>query len=270
MSDFLEQMAEASRERADAIDPAVADGPFEHRVVPLRPGTFDVIAEIKGRSPAEGDLGGETIDHVGRARRYAAGGAAAISVLTEPSRFAGSLAHLEAVAGAVPGTPVMRKDFLVSPLQVHEARMAGASGVLLIVAMLDDDALDDMLDTARGHRMFVLLEAFDEPDLERIGRLLEEAQHRDAATGGRLLVGVNTRNLRTLEVDGDRLAALAPLLPLSATCVAESGLQDADAALAAARAGYRMALVGTALMKSADPTLLIRAMRSAGASGLAA
>jgi indole-3-glycerol phosphate synthase len=192
-----------------------------------------------------------------RARAYADGGAAAISVLTEPSRFDGELAHLEEVVAAVPGTPVMRKDFLVEPVQVLEARAAGASGVLLITTMLEDEKLASMMDCAFEHDMFVLLESFDEDDLRRSAKYLD----RD----GQLLIGINTRNLRTLEVDADRLERLAPLLP-DGTCVAESGLRVADDAARVARWGYTMALVGTALMRSEDPTALVRDMRAAGAA----
>ncbi len=269
MSDFLDTMARASAERAASVDPDIGDGPFARPLAPLTFGGFDVIAEIKQRSPAEGELVTAGEDRVERARRYVAGGAAAISVLTEPSRFAGSLEHLEEVADAVPGTPVMRKDFLVEARQVDEARRAGASGVLLIVAMLDDRRLRAMLDAAYGHDLFVLLEAFDENDLSRMSALIESDVDRAMADCGRLLAGINSRNLRTLEVDPGRLEALAPRLP-PAHCVAESGLRTPADAAAAASAGYRLGLVGTALMQSDDPAALIRSMREAGSRALAA
>jgi len=267
MSDFLKDMAKSSAARA-ALVPSFTDADFDKPVVPLSLGTFDVIAEIKQRSPAEGNLligAGYPIhgasDHMPslneRAKAYAAGGAAAISVLTEPSRFDGDLAHLEGVAAAVPDTPVMRKDFLVEPVQVLEARASGASGVLLITTMLDDEVLRTMIDCAWEHGMFVLLESFDEEDLERSARFLDGT--------GQLLIGVNTRNLRTLEVDSERLRNLAPSLP-GATCVAESGLRIAEDAARVAAWGYSMALVGTALMRSDGPTALIRDMREAGAA----
>jgi indole-3-glycerol phosphate synthase len=158
MSDFLQQMAKLSAERAGAVG-RIHAGDLDKPVATLQLGAFDIIAEIKGRSPAEGELAGADLDRVGQARDYARGGAAAISVLTEPSRFDGALAHLEEVAAAVPDTPVMRKDFLVDPVQVSEARKAGASGVLLITAMLSDDKLRAMLDCAFELGMFVLLEA---------------------------------------------------------------------------------------------------------------
>jgi indole-3-glycerol phosphate synthase len=151
----------------------------------------------------------------------------------------------------------MRKDFLVDPVQVLEARRAGASGVLLITTMLNEEKLRAMLDCAWEHGMFVLLESFDEEDLFRSSRFLDGA--------GQLLIGVNTRNLRTLEVDADRLQNLAPALP-DARCVAESGLHSPEDAACVAGWGYSMALVGTALMRSEDPTALVAAMTDAGAA----
>lgn len=269
MSDFLKTMASASAARAAAATTKFSSADFDKPVVPLAPGSFDVIAEIKQRSPAQGELKLQTRSRIEQARLYEQGGAVAISVLTEPSRFDGDLGHLEEVAAAVPGTPVMRKDFLVDPVQIHEARKAGASGVLLIAAMVSDAKLREMLDVAWQHGMFVLLESFDENDLARSSRLLETSPDRERAAAGQLLIGVNTRNLRTLDVDGRRLKALAPLLP-DARCVAESGLESAADAAAVAGDGYTMALVGTALMRSDDPAALIAAMREAGGARAAA
>ena len=267
MSDFLKQMASTSAERAAAA-PALGSADFDRPVVPLELGGFDVIAEIKQRSPAEGELKLAERGRVEQARLYAEGGAAAISVLTEPSRFDGSLEHLSEVVGALPGTPVMRKDFLVEPVQIDEARAAGASGVLLIVAMLDDGKLREMLDCAYRHDFFVLLESFDGKDIARAGALLNDADLERMAAG-QLLFGVNTRNLRTLEVDPQRLRLLVDQLPEAAR-VAESGLHTADDAARVAGYGYSMALVGTALMRSDDPAKLIADMKRAGALGLAA
>ncbi|MGB5332777.1 MAG: indole-3-glycerol-phosphate synthase [Woeseiaceae bacterium] len=269
MSDFLQSMAVSSAERAAAVSSKFSSADFDRPVVSLAPGRFDVIAEIKDRSPAEGALKTKTRSRVEQAKNYAAGGAAAISVLTEPSRFDGSLAHLEEVAAAVPGTPVMRKDFLVEPVQVHEARKAGASGVLLIAALLSDDKLREMLDVAWQHGMFVLLESFDEDDLARCSKLMNNADDVERADSGQLMFGVNTRNLRTLEVDNERLQKLSSLLP-NARCVAESGLRTAEDAAKIAGYGYRLALVGTALMRSDDPAALVAAMREAGSAGVRA
>jgi len=268
MSDFLQQMATLSAERAAAAG-SIRERDLDRPVVPLKLDAFDIIAEIKGRSPAEGALAGADLDRAAQARLYAKGGAAAISVLTEPSRFDGSLEHLEAVAAAVPDTPVMRKDFLVEPVQVLEARKAGASGVLLIAAMLTDAKLRAMLDAAFELGLFVLLEAFDESDLARSAALLENPAEHDRAAAGKLLIGVNTRNLRTLEVDSGRLERLAPLLP-TARCVAESGLKTAADAAAVAGWGYSLALVGSALMRSGDAAGLVAAMRAAGSARVAA
>ncbi len=269
MSDFLQTMAAGSAERAAAAPSHFSSADFDKPLVPLGLGDFDVIAEIKDRSPVEGALRTKTQSRVKQATSYAAGGAAAISVLTEPSRFDGDLAHLEEVVAAVPGTPVMRKDFLVEPVQLHEARKAGASGVLLIAALLSNSKLREMLDVAWQHGMFVLLESFDEDDLARSSKLMENADDCERAESGQLLFGVNTRNLRTLEVDNDRLRKLAALLP-DARCVAESGLRVADDAATVAGYGYRLALVGTALMRSDDPAALVAAMRNAGGARVAA
>jgi len=268
MSDFLQTMAILSADRA-ATAGRFSSADLDKPLVPLRLTDFDVIAEIKDRSPAEGDLATRGSDRGARARKYTAGGAAAISVLTEPSKFSGSLKHLEEVVAAVPDTPVMRKDFLVDPVQILEARKSGASGVLLIVTMLSDGNLRAMLDCAGEHGMFVLLESFDSDDLARVSGLLDYSQYQRRAEGGQLLFGVNTRNLRTLHVDPDRLAKLAATLP-AGHCVAESGLHDANDAANVAELGYRLALVGTALMRSDDPASLIAAMREAGSAGIAA
>ena len=163
----------------------------------------------------------------------------------------------------------MRKDFLVEPVQIIEARAAGASGVLLIATMLDDAKLNDMLDCAFDHQLFVLLEAFDEEDLDRTSTFLERPKYQDLAQSGQLLVGVNTRNLRSLAVDPDRLAQLAARLP-AARCVAESGLLTGQDAASAAELGYHLALVGSALMRSDDPAALVAEMRAAGSARIAA
>ena len=264
MSDFLNTMASLSLERAEAAG-TFTDDDLDKPLVPLQLGGFDIIAELKNRSPAEGELASVSANRVERAQQYVAGGAAAISVLTEPSQFAGSLEHLEEVAAALPETPVMRKDFLVDTIQVQEARSRGASGVLLIAAMRSDHDLRKMLDCAGELGMFVLLECFDTVDLDRAGALLDNSKDAERVLAGQILVGVNTRNLRTLHVDPDRLADLASKLP-AARCVAESGLHTAEDAATAAGLGYRLGLVGTALMRSDAPAVLVAAMREAGSA----
>ena len=266
MSDFLTSMAESSARRAALARDDFSSGELARPVHPIRFDGFGIIAEIKKRSPAEGDLSATAGSLAARANTYIDGGACAISVLTEPDRFDGALSHLEEVVAAVAdrGVPVMRKDFLVDTRQIVEARAAGASGILLIAAMLDDTQMRRMLDCAFELGMFVLLESFDETDLERTGALLAVDAYRRAAAAHRLLVGINSRNLRSLEVDPERLEKLAPLLPSGAVAVAESGLHDADNTRRAAAWGYRMALVGTALMRADDPATRIRDM-AAGA-----
>ena len=267
MSDFLQQMAASSAERAAAAA-SFRSSDLDKPLLPLQLEVFDVIAEIKDRSPAEGKLAAEDSNRAEQAQRYAAGGAVAISVLTEPSCFSGDLSHIEEVVAAAPNTPVMRKDFLVEPVQILEARAAGASGVLLIVTMLSDLKLRAMLDCAREHGLFVLLESFDEQDLGRIATSMS-ADDLEAAEQGSLLFGVNTRNLRTLGVDPDRLQNLAAILP-KGRCVAESGLHTTEDVERVAGWGYSLALVGTALMRADDPAALITNMRLAGAAGLSA
>ena len=266
MSDFLKTMARQSADRASAAQGSVRSTHLDLPLVPLQLGAFDVIAEIKNRSPSEGALAAASASRSEQAVRYVDGGAAAISVLTEPTQFAGELAHLEEVVRAVEhsAVPVMRKDFLVDPIQVLEARATGASGVLLIVTMLSEKQIEDMLNCAYEHGMFVLLESFDAEDLQRSSALLDETRYREQAERGKLLFGINTRDLRTLHVDPERLKTLGPHLPQGCACVAESGLHNGYDAAAAAGWGYSLALVGTALMRSPDPGQLIQEMLTAG------
>lgn len=231
---------------------------------PLSLAGFDLIAEIKRRSPSAGPLAGSgPVSVAERAVLYAGAGAAAVSVLTEPERFGGSLEDL-AEAAAAAAVPVMRKDFLVDPYQVWEARAAGAGGVLLIVGMLDDAQLPDLLEAAREARLFALVECFDEGELRRFEALMKE---RERSSGDPpVLAGVNCRNLRTLEVEFSRFAALAPKSRPDSPwpVVAESGVENAAAAGRVAELGYRLALVGTALMRAPQPGTLIEQMLTTG------
>jgi indole-3-glycerol phosphate synthase len=207
----------------------------------LSPQGFDVIAEVKLRSPAVGQLKGGDEDVAGRVGAYAGAGAAAVSVLTEPERFEGSLDHLEQASRALAArrVPTMRKDFLVEPYQVAEARLAGAGGILVIVRMLDRDALLALVSSAKRLGLFVLVECFDEND---IGIAIDLAASPEAQ-GARLLLGVNSRDLVTLKVVPGRLEQLAPRLPAALPRVAESGVATpADAARLAA-CGYDLALL---------------------------
>lgn len=213
---------------------------------------FDLIAECKLKAPSVGVLAeldeAEACEEAARrALLYAESGACAVSVLTEPERFGGALSHMAAAAAVCP-VPVMRKDFLVDALQVYEARAHGASGVLLILRMLDDAVLAACLEAAEACELFVLLEAFDEADLVRSASFVQ------SWTGSQpLLVGVNSRDLVTLKVDPGRLERLAAHLPAAAPGVAESGIDHPHEVGPLAEAGYRLALVGSALMRAPDP-----------------
>lgn len=266
---FLDQMAASSRARVAAAREREPDAELEARARAMPPapklrldGRFDLIAELKLRSPALGTLGSTDDDLLGRVTAYAQAGAAAVSVLTEPSRFDGELAHLERAAAALAplGVPAMRKDFLVDPYQLHEARAAGAGGALLIVRMLEESLLAGMLDCAARLGLFVLLEAFDAEDVRVARRVLAGWQPGMAP----VLVGINSRDLQTLRVVPERLVELAPELPRNFPRVAESGLLTADDAARMVRAGYDVALVGGALMGTADPAALVADMLAAG------
>ena len=266
MTDFLQGMASSSRERAALLPATYPQAALDKPVFPLRLKSFDIIAEIKDASPAEGVLASEHAERKHRALDYAHGGAAAISVLTEPSRFAGNVGHLEEVAATVGNLslPVMRKDFLVDTRQIVEARVFGASGVLLIAAMLDERELASMLDCALDYSLFVLLESFDLRDLRRSSDLMKNARYADCAAAGQLLFGINSRNLRTLQVDPIRLEQLSNELPAGVIAVAESGQTSPDDVALVAGWGYSMALVGTALMRSRNPRQLLTDMCAAG------
>ncbi len=265
-ANFMQAMADSSRRRVASARQRVRDDVVleRARLEPPPPALvihprFDVIAEVKLRSPAAADpapIG----DLRGRVTAYAAGGAAAVSVLTEPSRFDGSIFHLVTAARALAAAriPAMRKDFLVDPYQLAEARIAGAGGALLILRLLSRAAAESLVAFARELGLFVLLEAFDEPDL-RTARAIVLTMGTEG-----ILVGVNCRDLVTLQVIPGRLLELAGHLPDAVPCVAESGLHTPEDVAAVAKAGYRGALVGSALMKHADPGSLVEEMLQAG------
>jgi indole-3-glycerol phosphate synthase len=265
MSDFLADMARSSAARAAEAARREPIAELRRRAQeapsapPLRlsPLGFDIVAEIKLRSPAVGALQDPAQDRLGRIAAYARGGAAAVSVLTEPTRFDGSLDHLrEAATVLAPlGVPVMRKDFLVDPYQVLEARAAGAGGVLLIVRMLSRERLAEMLATASEQGLFVLLEAFDERDLDVARELLAAAPQREA-----VMLGINCRDLTSLAVVPERFAELAARLPPDVPAVAESGVATPADAQKVRGLGYRLALVGTALMAREDAAGLVAEM----------
>lgn len=272
-TDFLAVMAAASRARVReaiavrpraAVERAALASPAPPPLVLSAQG-FDIIAECKLRSPAVGALRVGAADDVAvRVQSYAAAGAAAVSVLTEPSRFDGSLQHLVQASGALAAArvPAMRKDFLVDPYQLYEARLAGAGGVLLILRMLPRSGIAALMDAAAALGLFVLLEAFDEADIDLAGRMV--AGGRTGAGHAPVLVGLNCRDLVTLQVVPGRLEALAPRLPAQLPRVAESGLDTAGDVARVAAAGYELALVGSALMKQAAPGALLAGMLAAG------
>ncbi|MEL6367925.1 MAG: indole-3-glycerol-phosphate synthase [Pseudomonadota bacterium] len=273
MADFLNAMAESSAARLTAARQRHDDAQIlQFAEVAALPKSlslhrnFSVIAEIKANSPAEGALASSTLDRGALATTYSTHGASAVSVLTEPERFAGDLEHLAEVATVLgdASIPAMRKDFLVDPYQVAEARIAGAGGVLLIVAMLENAILERMVAIAEHLSLFVLIECFDADDLERAERLLDGETALKHLQAGQIMLGINTRDLRTLEVDTERLARLAPRLPRDVPVIAESGLKVPDEAARVAELGYRGALIGSALMRSDAPGALLRAFVDRG------
>jgi indole-3-glycerol phosphate synthase len=266
MSGFLDQMAQTSAARVAAARAQVPEQRLRQASLaeppPLVLSGFDLIMELKLSAPSAGMLAPNDRELEAQVLRYARAGAAAVSVLTEPERFGGTLDHLRrAVAALGPvRVPAMRKDFLVDPYQLSEARAAGAGGALLIVRMLKPRALAAMAACARELGLWILLEAFDRADLRRA--LACAAGWKGAA--GQALIGVNCRDLATLEVRPERLLELAPLLSREFPAVAESGLNSTSDAGRLAEAGYRAALVGTALMTAADPEALGRELLAAG------
>jgi len=269
---FLSRMAASSRARSEAAEARRPAGPLAERVrrlpppLPLRlsPQGFDLIAEVKRRSPSAGNLAASALRIATQARNYVRGGAAALSVLTEPTEFSGDLAHLKEVAAATATVPAMRKDFLVSPYQLLEARVSGAGGVLLIAAMLGDRELREMLRATHQLGMFALVEVFDRADLDRAVAAIRATGPAVQDGRCRTLLGVNCRDLRTLRVDFGRFAELAPHLPRGVPRVAESGVESAGQAARVAGLGYDVALVGTALMRASDPGRLAGELLEAG------
>jgi indole-3-glycerol phosphate synthase len=204
-----------------------------------RTGHVNVIAECKRRSPSRGVLRAD-YDPAAIASGYAAAGAAAISVLTEPTFFDGSLDHLRAVRHAV-DAPLLRKDFIVSEYQLLEARAAGADAALLIVAALTPEALDRLASAAAALGLDTLVEVHDEREL-------------DAAIGaGARIIGVNNRNLRTLQVDVHASERLISCIPGDLIAVSESGLKTPEELRRLTALGYRAFLIGERFMTEPDP-----------------
>ena len=215
-----------------------------------RDGAVKIISEVKRSSPSKGRLAAIP-DPAALASLYEAGGASVISVLTEQRRFGGSLADLDAVRAAV-DIPVLRKDFIVTPYQIHEARVHGADLVLLIVAALEQNVLVSLLERTRSLGMEALVETHSR---------LEALRALDA---GASIIGVNARNLKTLEVDRSTVEQVIDVIPQEVVAVAESGVATAHDVFEYAKWGADAVLVGEALVTSGDPRSSIQDMVSAG------
>lgn len=205
-----------------------------------------LIAEVKKASPSRGVLRAD-FDPVWIAGRYAEGGAAALSVLTDEKHFQGHLDFLPAIRDKLPdGPPLLRKDFIFDEYQLHEARAAGADAALLIVAILEQALLEDLLDCARDLGLDALVEMHDEAEMER------------ALAAGADLIGVNNRDLRTFEVDIATTERLRPLAPPEVTFVAESGIFTREDMLRLERCGVSAALIGEGVVTAPDPADKVR------------
>ncbi|MCU1629956.1 MAG: indole-3-glycerol phosphate synthase [Pseudonocardia sp.] len=229
---------------------AAAAPPPRDVLAALREPGIGVIAEVKRRSPSKGALA-NIPDPAVLAKAYAENGARVISVLTEQRRFGGSLADLDAVR-AVVDVPILRKDFVVTPYQVHEARAHGADLVLLIVAALEQNVLDSLLDRVESLGMTALVEVHTEEEADR------------ALEAGAKVIGVNSRNLHTLEVNRSVFGELAPGLPNDVLRIAESGVRGPSDLLTYAGWGADAVLVGEGLVTSGDPGAAVRGLVAAG------
>ncbi|KGN38821.1 indole-3-glycerol phosphate synthase TrpC [Knoellia subterranea] len=262
MSTVLDSIVAGVREDLAQRQDRVSLSDLERRVSDL-PGALDaeallradglsLIAEVKRASPSKGALA-EIADPAALADIYAAAGATAISVLTEQRRFGGSLDDLDAVRAAV-RVPVLRKDFMVTDYQIWEARAHGADIVLLIVASLTDAELVRMHTLAQDLGMTALVEVHDEGETQR------------AVDAGARVIGVNARNLKTLEIHPDTFSRLVPLIPPGIVTVAESGIRGADDAAMYAAQGAEAVLVGETLVRGDDPAAEVRAIIDAGSA----
>lgn len=273
MSGFLARACAEARDRVAAAREREPDEVLAQRAAaaPAPPGFaaalgapgVAVIAEVKRASPSRGHLA-EIPDAAALADAYATAGAAAVSVLTEPQHFRGSLDDLAAVAASA-GVPVLRKDFVVDGYQVLEARAAGAAAVLLIVAGLDDEELVALLRATEAAGLDALIEVHEVAEVDRAA-----AAAAAADWGRRLVVGVNARDLATLTVDPGRFAAVREALPDGALTVAESGVREPDDVRRLAAEGADAVLVGESLVTAADPHAAVARLVAAGAHDAAA
>jgi indole-3-glycerol phosphate synthase len=244
--------ARQARTPLDALKERASHLPEAHdAVAALRQPGIAVIAEVKRASPSKGRLAAIE-DPALLAEQYEAGGARVISVLTEGRRFGGSLADLDAVRARV-DVPLLRKDFVVSSYQVWEARAHGADLVLLIVAALEQEALVSLVERTESLGMTALVEVHDEQETER------------ALLAGARVVGVNARDLKTLEIDRGVFARLAPMLPPGVVKVAESGVRGPHDLLAYAHDGADAVLVGEGVVSGGDPRSAVAELVAAGA-----
>jgi indole-3-glycerol phosphate synthase len=248
LSRKVEEVAARRAARRDReLEAALGDGPGPRDflgALARRGEPTQVIAEVKRASPSAGAIA-TGLDAVAQARRYAAAGAAAISVLTDGPGFGGSLDDLAAVRAAVP-TPLLRKDFVVDRYQLLEARLHGADAALLIVAALAADTLRHLIEACSALSLSALVEVHDEREAEI------------ALAAGASLVGVNNRDLRTFAVDLATSERVLPMLPDGVKGVAESGVRSAADARRLRAAGAANLLVGEALVRAADPGKLMR------------
>lgn len=250
-----ERLAEAQKTRtlealrSEALAVRAGARPFALRAALEDDARLNIIAEVKRASPSKGMINAD-VNPAEVARKYWAGGACAVSVLTEEDRFLGSLEDLRAVRAAV-NLPLLRKDFIFDEYQLYEAACAGADALLLIVAALDDERLARLRQMTEDELgMDALVEVHSEEELER------------AARSGAKLLGVNNRNLHTFEVSVETSVRLAPLVPAGSIMVSESGLRTKDDLRALSALGYRGFLIGETLMRTADPESALRELSS--------
>lgn len=262
---ILDDLVAASRAALERHKEALPEGALRERLAGLPPSIdlaarlrspgVSVIAEVKRASPSRGDLNA-TLDPAALAVAYVRSGADAVSVLTEESRFRGSLGDLERARAGLRAagleTPLLRKDFIVDPYQLVEARVCGADAALLIAAVLDDGALDGLLRAAADLGLTPLVEVHDEAELRRVLLLRPPA------------IGINNRNLVDFTVDLDTTRRLRPLIPPGIVVVSESGIGAPEQVAELARLGVDAALIGEALVTAPDPAARLAALREAG------
>ena len=248
--DLKEREYRVPLSRVKEMEQAVPEAKYALGVLRNRDGAVKIISEVKRSSPSKGALA-DIPDPAALASMYEAGVASVVSVLTEQRRFHGSLADLDAVRAAV-DIPILRKDFIVTPYQIHEARAHGADLVLLIVAALEQSALVSLLERTRSLGMEALVETHSRLEALR------------ALEAGASIIVVNARNLKTLEVDRSTVEQVIDVIPQNVVAVAESGVAKAHDVFEYAKWGADAVLVGEALVTSGDPRSSIQDMVSAG------